>query len=100
MKRKVEIIIDEMVLHGFNPADRYAIGEALAAELERLAGEPGANLLSHNVDTLSPKLVNLAPDARPEKIGAQVGRAVFAGLVAVTENSPRLAQNNDQKTGR
>jgi hypothetical protein len=81
MKRKVEIIIDELVLHGFNPADRYAIGEALSAELERLvAGDPGANLLGHNVDTLSAKPVNLAQNTRPEKTGAQVAQAVHGSI--------------------
>jgi len=42
----VEIYIDELVLEGFNPADRYKISEAITAELtrlfeERLFTEPG-----------------------------------------------------------
>jgi len=35
------IEIDELVLHGFPPGDRYRIGEAVQAELVRILGERG-----------------------------------------------------------
>ncbi len=34
---KIELVIDELVLHGFDPRQRHAIGDAVAAELTRLA---------------------------------------------------------------
>ena len=36
---KIVIEIDELVLHGFPPADRNRIGEAVQAELARIVGE-------------------------------------------------------------
>jgi hypothetical protein len=34
--RAIEVHIDELVLHGFNPADRHRIGDAVQTELVRL----------------------------------------------------------------
>jgi len=34
---KIELVIDELVLHGFDPRQRHAIGDAVARELTRLA---------------------------------------------------------------
>lgn len=82
MKRKIEIVIDEFVLDGFNPADRYAISEALSAELERLANRPGTNLNFGSRDFLNAGMISLPPNARPGAVGAQVGRAVFTGLTS------------------
>jgi hypothetical protein len=38
---RFEIHIEELVLHGFEGADRYAIGEAVSAELRRLIAAGG-----------------------------------------------------------
>jgi hypothetical protein len=37
--RTIEAYIEELVLHGFDPKDRYAIGEAVQRELSRLFTE-------------------------------------------------------------
>ena len=37
----IVIEIDELVLHGFPPGERYRIGEAVQAELARILGERG-----------------------------------------------------------
>ena len=37
----IVIEIDELVLHGFPPGDRYRIGEAVQAEFARILGERG-----------------------------------------------------------
>jgi hypothetical protein len=37
----IEVHIDELVLHGFAPADRRGIGDALEAELGRLLAARG-----------------------------------------------------------
>ena len=37
----IVIEIDELVLHGFPPGERYRIGEAVQAELVRILGERG-----------------------------------------------------------
>ena len=38
----IVIEIDELVLHGFPPADRNRIGEAVQAELQRASSASGA----------------------------------------------------------
>ncbi len=80
---RVEFVIDELVLHGFAPADRYAIAEALSAELQQLAASRSAADLARigTLPILRTAPVNLKPGARPAAVGAQVARAVHAGLV-------------------
>ena len=34
---KIEFVIDELVLHGFDPLQRYAIADLVESELSRLA---------------------------------------------------------------
>jgi hypothetical protein len=38
---RIEVTIDELVLHGVAPGDRYAIAEALQVELGRLLTDQG-----------------------------------------------------------
>jgi len=44
---KIELVIDELVLHGFDPRQRHAIGDAVAHELGRLAHAHGRELGTH-----------------------------------------------------
>ena len=39
--KNIELNIDELVLHGFAPGDRYSIGEAVEQELTRLLTDRG-----------------------------------------------------------
>jgi hypothetical protein len=41
MNQSLEIHIDELVLHGFPPGERYQIAEAVQKELTRLFAEQG-----------------------------------------------------------
>lgn len=40
----IELVIDELVLHGFDPRQRHAIGDALSRELTRLVRAHAAEL--------------------------------------------------------
>jgi len=79
----IELHIEELVLHGFAPGDRYRIGKAVEHELQRLFAEQGAppapvdNTESWRVDGGS---FNIAPGAPPEAVGAQVAQALHGGL--------------------
>jgi hypothetical protein len=88
---RVEFVIDELVLHGFAPADRYAIAQALSAELQQLAASGGAAALARigTLPSLSTAAVNLKPGARPAAVGAQVARAVHAGMVSGRKGGAR-----------
>lgn len=79
----IELHIEELVLHGFAPGDRYRIGEAVGRELQRLLAEPGAqHLFSGNAEfvRIDAGEFGLMPNAKPELIGAQVAQAVYAEM--------------------
>jgi hypothetical protein len=78
----VEISIDELILEGFAPSERYRIGEAVQRELERLFLE------STRASELLPSGAHDAVEAgafpmnssRGDVIGAQIAQSVFTGL--------------------
>ena len=80
---KVELHIEELILHGFAPGDRYRIGEAVELELANLLAEKG---MPQSMDkgleiaSLDGGVFSVENGARPEAIGAQVARAVYGGL--------------------
>ncbi len=79
---RVEILIDELVLHGFSPAERYAIGEALSLELQRLvtAGHPAELAKLGNIPALRTNNIILKSGAKSQTVGAQVAKAVHGSL--------------------
>jgi len=79
---RVEILIDELVLHGFSSADRYAVGEALQQELGRLVADTGTDVLSglQDASRLRAENIQLTAGARPDATGRQVAGAVHASL--------------------
>ena len=82
-RANVELHIEELVLHGFAPGDRYRIGAAVERELARLfgdAGVPPSLMQSIDVGRLTGGAFQVAPDAKAETIGAQVAQAVYGEL--------------------
>jgi hypothetical protein len=81
VRPRVEIVIDELILHGFSPAERVAIGDSLSLELERLITEQGFQAFE-NVDTpvLKAAPVKLQANAKPKTVGSQVAQVVHASL--------------------
>ncbi len=82
---QVELSVDEFVLHGFRPSERFAIGDAFQAEMERiLAGtKPGETFRAHReLSRLAAGPITLTVRMRPESVGAQVARAVYGSLDA------------------
>jgi hypothetical protein len=79
----IELHIDELVLHGFAPAERYAMGDAVERELARLLGEQGvpSSLRSENeTDEIRGATFNAAPNAKAPAIGRQIAKAVYQGF--------------------
>jgi len=79
---RIEILIDELVLHGFSPADRYAIAEALTLELQQLvtAGNPGELAALGNRPFVRAANISLGAGAKAHTVGAQVAKAVHGSL--------------------
>lgn len=88
---RVEILIDELVLHGFSAADRDAIGEALQRELGRLVmgSQLGEQASARSVDTVRVPQPVISPLARPAVVGAQAARAVFGGLNGMNQEQKK-----------
>lgn len=79
----VELHIEELVLHGFAPGDRYRIGEAVERELQRLLTEQDApHLFGGDVGLtqIDAGTFNLEPSAKSDAIGAQVAQAIYGGM--------------------
>ena len=79
----IEVHIDELILHGFPPADRHPIGGAVERELARLFAGQGLprNLASGSaVGQLDGGAFNVAPGTTPEAIGVQIAQAIYSGL--------------------
>jgi hypothetical protein len=87
---QIELRIEELVLHGFAPGERYAIGEALERELARLLGEQGVPP-SWNRDADIPRLnggvLRVHSGARPMAVGAQVAQAIYGSLTPATASA-------------
>ena len=79
----VELHIEELVLHGFTPDDRYAIGGAVERELVRLLGEQGVPS-SLRVQSASDEITGAkfvaAQKAKPAVMGQQIAQAVYQGF--------------------
>jgi hypothetical protein len=80
---RIDVFIEELVLHGFAPTDRVAIAEAVQQELARRfveQGVPAALTQGAGFDHLDGGAFPLAPAARAESIGSGVAQAVYGSL--------------------
>lgn len=74
----IELVIDELVLHGFDPRQRHAIGDAVVRELTRLAGMDARELRGqHSIDVTG---LDAGTFVTPAPTAAGVGTAI-AGSV-------------------
>lgn len=83
MKRNIELHIEELVLHGFAPGNRHAIGEAVELELTRLFNEQGmlpSFEKNARIESLKGGEFNVAQGAQAETIGTQIARAIYKGI--------------------
>ena len=78
----IKLHIGELVLHGFEPGDRAALGEALETELARLlaAGDPEALTRAQAVASLDGGAFEMPAHAAPEVTGTRLARAVYDGM--------------------
>jgi hypothetical protein len=81
----IELHIEELVLHGFAPGDRYAIGEAMQRELTRLFAEQGIHPSLSNgyeAERVDGGTFHMQPGTKAGAIGSQVAHTVYGGLEA------------------
>jgi len=81
--QSLDLHIEELVLHGFAPGDRYAISEAVEHELVRLfieQGVPPSLMNGGEVARLDAGAFAMAPGAKAGATGTQVAQLVYQGL--------------------
>ena len=79
----IELHIEELVLHGFSPGDRYHIGAAMERKLTSLFAErstPPSLTQEHEVARLDGGAFEVEPGSGAETIGTQLAQAVHGGL--------------------
>jgi hypothetical protein len=79
----LELRVEELMLDGFAPTDRYRIGEAVERELARLFTERGVSpTLNQESETeyLDGGAFELKPNLGAEAIGVQVAQTVYVRL--------------------
>ena len=83
----INLHIEELVLHGFAPGDRYTIADAVERELLRLIteglGDPGySSLLASNTKAarLDARAFQVDPRSQTNSIGTQIAQAVHGEL--------------------
>jgi len=79
----IEIHIDELVLYGFAPADRWRIGQAIEHALTRLFAEQGlppALAMGGELARIDGGAFHVTTGTAAEGLGAQVAQAVYGGL--------------------
>ncbi|MBX9580613.1 MAG: hypothetical protein K2X87_09925 [Gemmataceae bacterium] len=83
MTPRVEVDIGELVLHGFDPRDRHAIGDAVQRELARLFAERGVPpglAGGAEVDRVDAGAYPVRPPAGAAAAGAGLAETVYGGL--------------------
>jgi hypothetical protein len=79
----IELRVEDLALHGFDPGDRYHIGEAAQRELSRLfteQGSPPSLARGGEVARLDGGTFEAKPGSAAEAIGSQVALAVYGAL--------------------
>jgi hypothetical protein len=79
----VELHIEELVLHGFDPRDRHGIADAVQQELARLVAERGLSAIRAPGDVARLDGGTIELDAaRGSVAGAPIARAVHSTLTS------------------
>ena len=87
----IRLHIGELVLHGFEPGDRAALGAALETELARLlaAGDPEALTRAQGLPRLDGGAFELPAHTAPAVAGARLARAVYDGMTKQSGSDKR-----------
>lgn len=83
-RHRVDLRIDEIVLHGFPALNRHRVLDAAHAELAQLLGSRGLHprSLARDRSEDRPVEVQVPPNSTPESVGRTIARAIYRGLSA------------------
>jgi hypothetical protein len=79
---QIELVIEELVLHGFDHADGARISEAVQTELARLLAARGIVMPTHSIELarLNAGSFTVQPNANAGAVGAGIARSLHRGL--------------------
>lgn len=83
MSVRIELIIDEIVLHGFDPRHRHAIGDAIERQLSALLGDHASalgDLTSRDMPHHDAGDVTTTVGARPAATGAAIAQNLMSTI--------------------
>lgn len=83
MKTVIELHIEEMILHGFDHADRHTIGDAVERELARLIRNGGLTRDvsdGMNIPQRDGADIQMRPGMRAETTGTEIARSVYGAI--------------------
>ena len=95
---RIEIAIEELVLHGLDPSDRDGIREAIQRELERLfheRGVPGSLAAGGKTVHLEHAAVEVQAGSRADAIGAQVAHSLYGRVTGPAGNKRRQSPSQE-----
>jgi hypothetical protein len=76
----LKLHIEELVLHSFDPHDRYAIANAFQQELSRLLTEQLVNSRIASAGRVDAGAFQVEQHTKPNSIGNQIAGVVHRGL--------------------
>jgi hypothetical protein len=85
MNQKIDLHIGELILRDVPYALRHRIAAAVEHELGRLLSEqalPPSIIQGGHIPQIDIGTMQLAPDAKPDDIGAQIAQSVYGNLSA------------------
>jgi hypothetical protein len=95
----VELHIEELVLHGFAPGDRFRIADAVEGELRRLVARHGLAGLAGGpppIERLDAGAFRLASGDGPDRVGLRVARNVYARLATAVPRPPHPGSRTER----
>jgi hypothetical protein len=98
---RIELVIDELVLHGLDPRHRHAIGDAVQRELAR---QLASRAIEHSwtamsADAIDAGSLRLAAGLSPALVGQRIAQSVMAvvSLPPETASGPGGGRRSQQE---
>jgi hypothetical protein len=99
--------IEQMILEGFGPSDRYRIGDSVQNELERIFTEQGVSWTinkSIEIETLDGGEFATTRPIRARSVGNQLAQSVYQGITRIgsddqsaSSSSAKITTGEDRK---
>lgn len=96
---RIELVIDELVLHGLDPRHRHAIGDAVQRELARQLATQAVEhpWTAMSTDAIDAGTLRLEAGLPPALVGQRIAQSVMAAVSLPRETSPGPGGQRSQR---